>query len=920
MRVFALLDVLTKPGGAPANGDGDDDAAVLDALRNAKAHPESNPVASNIALLVKHTATPLTAASVSELVEFLFSNLTTRSHERLMMIVVSCASICGDQFMGQLKGKVENSMKDSNRLDTLFGLGALFVIEKLGADSSASKEYYHFWLSKQIAASSRRIQQFLLALFETTFSKSPSDFNCSTVLSIRNHAIFKQLLSEIKSHLSEAKDIEERKLVELGVLSATTDKRKTNFDALMKDFVSTGNVPKSLFMEMLINDSWYKTQFLPRLVKRVDGDSDQQWKHQQALFNLLQKSGRVPSSFLTSRANAIIESIQTIGEIPLSLQDLDTLQLRMTNALDVLVQLEETADHAIEKDCLESIYSLFKQINRLFKTPALYLNGVRFSVDDFGTLESYQLFCNSATIAVVDTFLQSCTKFTQFTMAVDNRLGEIIHGFVLHLPTTIPTLVLRISSLLYGSAELSRTLSILLSRIVYHVCVWLPASLYTNSLKSAVAELAPDDDDKTPIPSASSPDSFFLIFFKKYTRVSCPPHMDAVVDTIVKFIETRHWSFLNQEEGPLARKRDIDAKESAFLNSILENPLLPSLVRRREWVTSRQKWISDSVKVIPLAVGMSLYDWVLWEVSCPASVDVFRRARYVQRNFSVLLEMSSRLACALADVLRGICDALKLSNETQQPGLEISASATRETEGLLAVCSTVSKLLAVDPMREWTEADVTTVFSFVDTAANFQSVFNVVGLLPLWILQSSKGVDDASMRFWEAKFVELESAVSWSVLSDASILLFQGALEWRKSLESAVVVLERFMSCCPTVAAFLLASPSSDWYEGILEILQLMPEGIVGLLKTDRILAPFRNYPELISKSIVINAVSNGSNIQGKPLDDDVISSRMIVSAATTLLNNLNEYSNIGVWDPQTEAIVAGYVEKLVVLALVEKE
>ncbi|ORY39979.1 hypothetical protein BCR33DRAFT_379906 [Rhizoclosmatium globosum] len=349
LLAFTLLHSLVATSHSDSLDDASDDSlaerALLLALKNAKLDLPNEPFALATSRIVKTIACS-TPTGLNDIVQFLFADLHSRSHSRLLSIFVSCAHSLGQAVLDLFKTRVETGINDLDRLSTLFGLSCLFLLDKWNIQAGGTKEFYHIWLARTLNSTTRRSIQFIASLFQSTYLSCPSDFNCATLLAVRNLPAFKQLVSDIKLHLADVSDLDQSKLVEVGIV----DGKRLAFSRFMDEFTANGEkaVPKSLFMEILVNDAWYKTQFLPRLMKRVNETTDTQWKQQQTLFDFLRKAGRVPASFLATHAATLAENLQT-GDKPISLTDLSDLKTRLETAIQLYAELDESVDEAFEQ-------------------------------------------------------------------------------------------------------------------------------------------------------------------------------------------------------------------------------------------------------------------------------------------------------------------------------------------------------------------------------------------------------------------------------------------------------------------------------------------------------------------------------------------------------------------------------------------
>ncbi|KAI8846221.1 hypothetical protein BC829DRAFT_270553 [Chytridium lagenaria] len=64
---------------------------------------------------------------------------------------------------------------------------------------------------------------------------------------------------------------------------------------VIKEFIQTGDIPRNFFRDILLNDRWFKTVFLPHLIDRTSKDDVEARK---VFYDVLKTSGRIPKKFL----------------------------------------------------------------------------------------------------------------------------------------------------------------------------------------------------------------------------------------------------------------------------------------------------------------------------------------------------------------------------------------------------------------------------------------------------------------------------------------------------------------------------------------------------------------------------------------------------------------------------------------------
>ncbi|KAJ3110525.1 hypothetical protein HK100_003005 [Physocladia obscura] len=783
-----------------------------------------------------------------DMVNFLFANLTSRSHSRLFCICILFSEYQGSQFVSELKTRTESAIKQLDRIETLFGLAAIFVIEKASRTLSfkqgnlpqppeqqqSTREFYHSWLNKIIASANRRTHQFLVSLFQETYTNFPLDFIIANVLAIRNHPPFKTLLTEIKSHLAEAtvSDIgNEQKLVNAGLMVAN-EKRPT-FGKFMQEFLSTGQVPKSLYMEILVNDAWYKTQFLPKLIKRGNEADDIFWKAQQNLFDILRKAGRVPSSFLASLPELRRPPSSSSQQSRLSLADFSAIENRLETCLHVFIELEEpsaennNADgETFEQDCISSIASLFRSIEALQKIPSEFLSNQHkqkaasiFSVDILsGDLQvSGSVFlCSKSIIAIADCILAAFAKAKSFSNVMECRLSEIMRLFVTEMPTCVAALVLRVYSIIYGAIDgLNRRQCLVIARVLYHLIILLPDEYFGDSFGEEETDgnlVGVGGKNKLPTGITGARNRIMHPFFWKYMIVECLEHVDLIMQTYARILQSKTQSQRQAIDGALNNAENtantLSVPEQRFFEKKPRFNTASMLLDRYREISERKNFLSSSLATdfvarpnyLTSGGTLNVYNWTVWELSCGTKFGaVFQRTRYIRGKINGFLNdlscvdeknqnIGSLRVCA--EILRAICKyASFTAAQLGSQFFDISESIMC----LEVVLNEVLNRIEKSPVLPLIKGRMQVLFGFLEHE-HFGVFFNLFSVIPVSVLWNFAGTqaeipnfDTDIAKFWEEKFLLAVGFVSWDILIHAAGVVFN-ALNFTNQQEFCIQV------------------------------------------------------------------------------------------------------------------------------------
>ncbi|KAI8615520.1 hypothetical protein BC830DRAFT_288958 [Chytriomyces sp. MP71] len=782
-----------------------------------------------------------TANAAREFIDFVFSNIVSRSYSRLLSLCLLYAEYDEASLLESLKARTAASLNDLDADATLFGLATAFAIEKYNLTTSASsstKEFYYTWLACMISASGRKAHQFLANLIQDTFAESPLDFNVSTLQAIKNHANilapFKSIYQELKSHVVEQQrshgtggSLSEARLVEIGVLTMNDTKQNISLDKVIADFKGGGGgtaVPRYLFMEILVNDGWYKGYLLPRLLEGMQSEDQDESKTMKALFEGLRKAGKVPAYFLASASGN--GSLGALGKVAshmgkmlksnvpyvppqLSLQNLEDIKSRLEASLTVLLELNSDADEGFERDCVSAVQTTFTTLQNLFKKEGCTTAGVRFSVDAFGILECSGVLCNRASIAIVDCFLDViAVKFD--VMDMDNdwngdpRMSQAFELLLKYLRACFPVLVLRIFSLVHGPSTLSPSQCLLIARLLYHLCLTIPSGFLSTD--RALTDVAADEaeiDAKNEMPDNSSTVVCLGLFFERFKTVACAEHVGMIASIFIGLLESRRLS------------SQISERESQFF--LHSGPLLDSLRDAVHVVQARHELFSASSRFVdllplPLSLKFGAVKWAVWESSFDCGgMNLRRRTSYIKAMIRRYIQLSrdkdSSCENLAAELLRAIVD-FQAYRVMHQP--------VSDDEGVSCVLAGLNELLS----EISASSSIERIYGFL-SVRTFEVFFSLADsfLTPgvLWIgYEGHDGQGLAAIekgaQFWErillseggplAPIVDLE----WDTLSHAVTRLFDAIFMMVPTQERTLALITVLFSNCPLLCSIYFAS------------------------------------------------------------------------------------------------------------------
>ncbi|KAI8843839.1 hypothetical protein BJ741DRAFT_589354 [Chytriomyces cf. hyalinus JEL632] len=749
LSAFAVLDALARDSTfrrVSSDLDLDSDsaaegrlvAAISFKLRWPNSHPLYTPVMFTVeaidASCVSETREESDLSSAISIVNFLFSNLHTRSHSRLFSIALLYSHRKPQLFIEALKRHTESAIQSLQQLEATFGLACTYLIESsqyASSDSSDTahtyKDNFYPWLAMLASSNDglgRKSHQFLVTLLRDIYPKLPFQFNVSILQALRNShlAVFKPLWTDIKAFVAEKSaaqgphmhGIPEKVLLDLGLPNPNGIARSgPSFEKILQEFgasvpesngemsaiVQKGakpakkTIPKALFMEILVNDGWYKTSFLPKLMHRSENCPNETWALQQELFDALRKSGRIPASVLSSAslsstASTLIQSnvaanlneIRTLPQ-PLSLADLDTLKCRLADSLQILVELEwPIEDPAFEQDCVSGVATIFSTVQNLLakNLRPSEKKVARFSADVYGELECCEVVCNQASLTVVECFLNALTKLPlpllskggqapetatersphrQLNPAKrrrqdsvvdegnhehDARIRQLVNLFTTRVPACFPALILRLYSLLYGDGDQSLLEALdtkqcaLLARILFHVLVAIPTSSCVFTAKLTDGDDG-ESNSRSVLDSAknirlSPPSSVqcFNVMFKKCLTLACGSSKSSVYKVAHVMV-----CIIESKLWQMTELLEMDSRELEFVKHSQTSAIVTQLKRmdalivEREASLQRHDYCGDMPMNLIGDVGAFL-EWMLWEMSWRQQSSLLKRLKYIK--------------------------------------------------------------------------------------------------------------------------------------------------------------------------------------------------------------------------------------------------------------------------------------------------
>ncbi|KAJ3214671.1 hypothetical protein HDU67_001377 [Dinochytrium kinnereticum] len=147
------------------------------------------------------------------------------------------------------------------------------------------------WLKEMIGALSRRSQQLMESLLEDLFPVLPVEVKLVvvSVLDALPASQWGPILSICKAILRSEDALNPVKVIGVQKQSGPEP------SGIMKEFIQTGDIPRHFFKDILLNDRWFKSVFLPYLVDRTASEDVEARK---VFFDILKQSGRIPKKFL----------------------------------------------------------------------------------------------------------------------------------------------------------------------------------------------------------------------------------------------------------------------------------------------------------------------------------------------------------------------------------------------------------------------------------------------------------------------------------------------------------------------------------------------------------------------------------------------------------------------------------------------
>ncbi|KAJ3242587.1 hypothetical protein HDU81_000032 [Chytriomyces hyalinus] len=909
LAAFAVLDALCRDsalGRVSSDLELDSDsaagrrllAAIPSKFQWSKSHPLYTPVIFTVeaidASCVSETREESDLSSAISIVNFLFSNLHTRSHSRLFSIALLYSHRKQQLFIEALKRHTESAIQSLQQLEAMFGIACTYLIESsqyAASDRSDTaqtyKDNFYPWLAMLASSNDglgRKSHQFLVTLLRDIYPKLPFQFNVSILQALRNSPLplFKPLWTDIKAFVAEKSatqgphmhGIPERVLLELGLPNPNGIARSgPSFEKILQEFgasvpesnggtsaaVQKGaktakrSIPKTLFMEILVNDGWYKTSFLPKLMHRSENCPHETWALQQELFDALRKSGRIPASVLSSAsvsstASTLLQSnaITNLNEVriqsqPLSLADLDTLKCRLTDSLQILIELEwPIEDPAFEQDCVGGVASIFSTTQNLL-AKNLRPNEkkvTRFSADVYGELECCEVVCNQASLTVVECFLNALTKLPLPLLSKagqapetatdrspqrrlnpgkrlredsfvdernhehDMRIRQLVNLFTTHVPACFPALILRLYSLLYGDGDqnlheaLDTKQCQLLARILFHVIISIPTSSCVFT-----ARLTDDDDgennarsdlDSTKNITHSLPASVqcFDVMFKKCLTLACGSSKSAVykvAHAMVYIIESKLWQMTSEGELLALDSKELEfVKHSQTSTIVTQLKRLAVLIVEREVALQRHDYCGDMPMNLIGDLGAFL-EWMRWEMSWRQQCSLLKRLNHVKNTVRSAVSLlqgktASEVDCVSSendwDILRiAILAIVEFATNCET----LSHLEVKDyEEGIMCMATAV---YACIPSH--TSITTSELFSFL-SPRQFRSFFRLFGSVfdvnLLWVGCSSNDMSsvEKSLIFWEAHFAGSDGGNQIPALA---------TVQWNSVVNAAILLL-----------------------------------------------------------------------------------------------------------------------------------
>jgi hypothetical protein len=237
-------------------------------------------------------------------------------------------------FTDSLRTRLELDITEGKRSAVLLGLCCLWLLSSSSSLSISSStaiptvsanSYFVKWFSYFITTLNGRQTQFLTSVVQDAIKHTSSESLLKSLLlvlmdvtskslgasgsnsSLTLNSVWRQLITQIKERIHELQSTSSPSKPGANksgfstttgastTFSGTGNSSRIDVGKLLSDFEKTGVIPKQFFIEILVNDSWYKKQFLPSLLSPEPNETKQT---RLGFFEVLKCAGRVPKALL----------------------------------------------------------------------------------------------------------------------------------------------------------------------------------------------------------------------------------------------------------------------------------------------------------------------------------------------------------------------------------------------------------------------------------------------------------------------------------------------------------------------------------------------------------------------------------------------------------------------------------------------
>ncbi|KAJ3109185.1 hypothetical protein HDU97_008584 [Phlyctochytrium planicorne] len=205
------------------------------------------------------------------------------------------------QFQEDLKFWLFDKLESVDRSNACQGFLALIA---LSMASKATLSQFSSWMKETLPNLNRRSQQLVESLLDELYDIVPVEMKMCTV-SILEALPREQWADAMKIYTARLKSDD---LIKEKLHSKFSGPNPAD---IVEEFNRTNEIPRNFFRDILLNDRWFKSDFLPYLVdRRPSNDLDAR----KAFYTILKEGGRVPRAFQVSNDH-FSEKVETKGDV-----------------------------------------------------------------------------------------------------------------------------------------------------------------------------------------------------------------------------------------------------------------------------------------------------------------------------------------------------------------------------------------------------------------------------------------------------------------------------------------------------------------------------------------------------------------------------------------------------------------------------